>query len=48
VPEWEERIYTPAVFVRVPNKELRAYGTWKNIRNFGSEWMDGYLGSEKG
>jgi hypothetical protein len=24
----------PAVFVRVANKGLRAYGTWKSIRNF--------------
>jgi hypothetical protein len=27
--------YTPAVFVRVANKELSAYGTWKNIRKTG-------------
>jgi hypothetical protein len=25
----------PAVFVRVANKGLRVYGTWKSIRNFG-------------
>jgi hypothetical protein len=24
----------PAVFVRVANKGVRAYGTWKSIRNF--------------
>jgi hypothetical protein len=32
IPKWEERVYTPAVFVRVANKGLTAYGTWKNIR----------------
>jgi hypothetical protein len=43
VPEWEERIYTPAVFVRVANKGLRAYGTWKSIRNFvWRGWMGGW------
>ena len=26
---------TPAVFVRVENKGLRTYGTWKSIRNSG-------------
>jgi hypothetical protein len=33
-PKWEERGYTPAVFVRVANKGVRVYGTWKSIRNF--------------
>jgi hypothetical protein len=26
--------HTPAVFVRVANKGLKPYGTWKSIRNF--------------
>ena len=34
-PKWEERGYTPAVFIRVRNKGLRAYGTWKIIRSSG-------------
>jgi hypothetical protein len=37
VPEWEEYPHTPAIFVRVAKKGVRAYGTWKNIRNFGSD-----------
>jgi hypothetical protein len=32
VPIWEELGYSPAVFVRVANKGLRGYGTWKKIR----------------
>src|SRR5215467_8150585 len=32
VSNWEQTRYTPAVFVRVANKGLRAYGTWKNLR----------------
>jgi hypothetical protein len=28
-------VYTPAVFVRVANNGLRAYGTWKNVRKTG-------------
>jgi hypothetical protein len=28
-------VYTPAVFVRVRNKGLRGYGTWKSIRKNG-------------
>jgi hypothetical protein len=34
-PKWEERGYTPAVFVRVARKGLRLYGTWKNLRKTG-------------
>jgi hypothetical protein len=29
-PKWEEWTPTPAVFVRVANKELTAYGKWKS------------------
>jgi len=32
VPKWEELVYTPAVFVRVANKRLKPYATWKSIR----------------
>ena len=32
VPEWELLVHTPAVFVRVANKGVAAYGTWKKIR----------------
>jgi len=35
VPEWEETVYTPVVFVRVASKGVRAYGTWKSIRKTG-------------
>ncbi len=35
VPKREERGYTPAVLVRVANKGVSVYGTWKNVRNFG-------------
>ena len=31
-PKWEEYPHTPAVFVRVANKGVVGYGTWKNIR----------------
>jgi hypothetical protein len=41
VPNWEEREYTPAVFVRVGNKGLRGYGTWKNIRKSGERSEEG-------
>jgi hypothetical protein len=30
VPEWEERGYTPAVFVRVANKGVTTYVKWKS------------------
>ena len=32
---------TPAVFVRVENKGLRTYGTWKSIRNSGGRREEG-------
>jgi hypothetical protein len=32
VPEWEEYPHTPAVFVRVANKGVAGYGTWKSVR----------------
>src|SRR5216684_5700204 len=32
VPNWEESLPTPAVFVRVANKEVAGYGTWKCVR----------------
>jgi hypothetical protein len=32
VPEWEEYLHTPGVFVRVAFKGLRVYGTWKSVR----------------
>ena len=35
VPEWEEYPHTPGVFVRVANKGLAGYGTWKSIRKIG-------------
>ena len=35
VPEWEELVYTPGVFVRAANKGVTAYGTWKSIRKNG-------------
>ncbi len=30
VPFWEELVYTPVVFVRVPNKGVTAYGKWES------------------
>jgi hypothetical protein len=30
-------VYTPAVFVRVANKGVAGYGTWKKIRKRGSK-----------
>jgi len=33
VPLWELLVHTPAVFVRVANKGVAGYGTWKKIRN---------------
>ena len=33
-PEWEDRGYTPAVFVRVAKKGVRAYGKWKSAQAF--------------
>jgi hypothetical protein len=32
VPKWEEYPHTPGVFVRVANKGLAGYGTWKKVR----------------
>jgi hypothetical protein len=32
VPQWEELVHTPAVFVRVANKRLAAYGKWKSAQ----------------
>jgi len=32
VPEWEEYLHTPGVFVRVAIKGFRVYGTWKGVR----------------
>jgi len=37
VPEWELFVYTPAVFVRVANKGVAGYGTWKKIRKMKDE-----------
>src|SRR5713226_633488 len=31
VPEWELLVHTPAVFVRVANKGVGVYGTWKCV-----------------
>jgi len=31
-PKWNCWVYTPAVFVRVANKEVTGYGTWKSVR----------------
>jgi hypothetical protein len=30
VPEWEELVHTPVVFVRMANKGLAGYGEWKS------------------
>ena len=38
VPEWEERGYTPVVFVRVANKGLIVYGTWKSVWKTEGMW----------
>jgi hypothetical protein len=35
VPFWELLVPTPAVFVRVANKGVAGYGTWKKIRKMG-------------
>jgi hypothetical protein len=35
VPKWEEYPHTPGVFVRVANRGLAGYGTWKKIRKMG-------------
>jgi hypothetical protein len=32
VPKWEEYPHTPGVFVRVANKGVAGYGTWKSVR----------------
>jgi hypothetical protein len=41
VPEWEEYPHTPAVFVRVANKGLAGYGTWKSVRKMGDRETEG-------
>jgi hypothetical protein len=41
VPPWELLVHTPAVFVRVANKGVRVYGTWKSIRKTGSNDVGG-------
>src|SRR5713226_9695238 len=41
VPEWELLVHTPGVFVRVANKEVAGYGTWKSVRK-----MEGWDSSE--
>jgi hypothetical protein len=33
VPFWELLVHTPAVFVRVANKGLTAYGKWKSAKD---------------
>ncbi len=45
-PKWELLVHTPAVFVRVANKGVAGYGTWKNIRRMGDEGSSG--GRSKG
>src|SRR6266436_6527273 len=35
VPFWELLVHTSAVFVRVANKGVAGYGTWKKIRKMG-------------
>jgi hypothetical protein len=37
VPEWEEYPHTPGVFVRVANKGLAVYVSWKNVRKMGDD-----------
>jgi len=37
VPFWELLVHTPAVFVRVANKGVAGYGTWKRIRKMGDK-----------
>jgi hypothetical protein len=37
IPEWELLVHTPAVFVRVANKGVAGYGTWKKIRKMEDE-----------
>src|SRR5216684_1220678 len=44
VPEWELLVYTPAVFVRVANKGVAAYGTWKSVRRMGGGIMPEGIG----
>jgi hypothetical protein len=39
-------VHTPAVFVRVANKGVTAYGTWKRIRKMGDEGSKGGTGSK--
>jgi hypothetical protein len=40
VPKWEEYLHTPGVFVRMANKGLAGYGTWKSV------WKMGGMGEE--
>ena len=47
VSKWEELVYTPAVFVRVANKGVTGYGTWKSVRNLEECVSDAYEGQEK-
>jgi hypothetical protein len=35
-------VYTPAVFVRVTNKGLAGYATWKSIRKMGDRGLGIY------
>jgi hypothetical protein len=37
VPIWELLVYTPAIFVRVANKGVARYGTWKKVRKMGDK-----------
>ena len=36
-PEWELLAHTPAVFVRVGNKEVAGFRTWKSVRKTGDK-----------
>ena len=42
VPKWEEYPHTPGVFVRVANKGLTGYGTWKSLRKMGGTETGGW------
>src|SRR6266849_2599128 len=43
-PHCELLAHTPAVFVRVPNKGVAGYGTWKRIRKMGDKRSKGNKG----
>jgi hypothetical protein len=45
-PFWELLVHTPAVFVRVANKGVAGYGTWKKIRKMGDKESRGSQGSK--